>query len=233
MAYSTYKKRSGTGTISRERFASGAALAKHGRIFTTHIPSPTRFRPMLGDLVSQTNREAAQACEAGRNGTKVFLFPTVMLCQPSSTQASGQSRSHSTREILHLRTQLWRTGQHGTLCNAAIARVTRRTSKILTRSEQKQVNIRRSLSVGKEGACGKAAQALGSALGVLLARRAVSEALRAKHPRATPDSHRTKFSPIELFPTFNRITAGGQPRGSCFQTRLCPRRLRSMSFPPR
>lgn len=78
----------------------------------------------------------------------------------------------------------------------------------MTQREQERSNIKRALRLAKEGAYGKAYQALSSG-GVLPPSAGVSEALRAKHLQTTPMTDTSDYEVHEDSPTITPFTSEG------------------------
>lgn len=171
-------------------------------ICTTHVPLvmhiPSRIRPEVANALSRTVWEAAKAPigsqEATDAFTRILLFPAAILTNPKPasirlTPAGTGSHTDTFRERL----RLWERKQYATLWDLALPSSTARPAHTPSPQEQERSNAKRSIRLAKEGAYGKAANALTST-GIAAPSEHVSQDLLNKHPQQVPETDTIQYT---------------------------------------
>ena len=174
-------------------------------ICSTHIPlvmhTPRRLREEIATALPKTLRQAALAPTGSAGAeeafTKVLLFPAAILGNPrpaSSRRTPDGTASHA--QTFRDRLRLWDQKQYMKLWKDTLELSTGRPSAELTPENQQRNNARRAIRLAKEGAYGKAAQALQST-GIASPSDETSAALLGKHPQQVPDTDTFHYNAVE------------------------------------
>ena len=182
-------------------------------ICTTHIPIishiPNRHRAALATVLSKVMWEAARATQDSTAAVNAFkkllLFPAALLASPKKTSKVVQKGNASNSQIFRRRIELWEQGQFQTLWKEAHPLSSARAYTKLSAEQQKVSNARRAVRLAKEGAYGKAVQALQS-VGVAPDSEQTAEALLAKHPQQVPPEQTGVYTPPEISPAAPEFT---------------------------